>query len=181
MRKYGLENFQFEIIEYCKKEELDEKEQYWINHYASNEKQNGYNIASGGQKSFGLSGENHSQAKLTQKQVDEIYDLLQNHLDVSIRQIGKMFNITNSMISQINNGKNWKRENQKYPLRPPNYANPGEKNPTVKLNAEVVKEIRRKFQDGVSVKELYQEYQPLFHVSINSIRNVITRKTWKNI
>ena len=34
-RKYGFENFKFEIIEECLKEELNEKEQYWIEYYDS--------------------------------------------------------------------------------------------------------------------------------------------------
>jgi len=30
MRKYGIENFSFEIIEECKKDELNKKEEYYI-------------------------------------------------------------------------------------------------------------------------------------------------------
>lgn len=46
-RKYGVDNFTFEIIEECKIEELDEKEKYWIQHYNSLSP-NGYNITLGG-------------------------------------------------------------------------------------------------------------------------------------
>ena len=35
IRKYGLENFTFEVIEECNKEELNEKEKYWIKQYNS--------------------------------------------------------------------------------------------------------------------------------------------------
>lgn len=42
--KYGLNNFDFSVIEICKsQEELDIREKYWINHYKSNDKQFGYN------------------------------------------------------------------------------------------------------------------------------------------
>lgn len=47
MRKYGIENFSFEIIEECKKEELNDKEKYWINYF--NTFFNGYNLTTGGQ------------------------------------------------------------------------------------------------------------------------------------
>lgn len=30
IRKYGIENFSFEIIEECSIEQLDEREKYWI-------------------------------------------------------------------------------------------------------------------------------------------------------
>lgn len=48
--KYGQDNFSFEIIEVCKKEELDSKERYWIKYYSSNDYNCGYNQDSGGQE-----------------------------------------------------------------------------------------------------------------------------------
>lgn len=45
-RRYGLENFKFEIIEECSIEELDEKEIKWTKFYDSYK--NGYNITLGG-------------------------------------------------------------------------------------------------------------------------------------
>ena len=47
-RKYGLENFYYEIIEECLPEELNEREIYWIEQLQS-VVPNGYNILSGGQ------------------------------------------------------------------------------------------------------------------------------------
>lgn len=47
MRKYGIENFIFEILEECKVEDLDVKEQYYIQKY--NSYNNGYNMTIGGQ------------------------------------------------------------------------------------------------------------------------------------
>lgn len=46
IRKYGLENFSFEVIEYCSIEELNDKEYYWVNHYDSYH--HGYNATLGG-------------------------------------------------------------------------------------------------------------------------------------
>ena len=49
LRKYGYENFTYEIIEECEKaqEALDERERYWIEYYDSYN--NGYNSTKGGQ------------------------------------------------------------------------------------------------------------------------------------
>lgn len=48
MRKYGIKDFIFEVLEECKREELNEKEIYWIKYYDSTNKNKGYNILSGG-------------------------------------------------------------------------------------------------------------------------------------
>jgi group I intron endonuclease len=45
-KKYGLDNFKFEIIEECNN--LDEREQYWIQHYNSSNRECGYNKTIGG-------------------------------------------------------------------------------------------------------------------------------------
>lgn len=47
IKKYGEFNFSYEIIEECSKEELDEREIYWIQYYNSMIP-NGYNQPSGG-------------------------------------------------------------------------------------------------------------------------------------
>jgi group I intron endonuclease len=46
-RKYGIENFTFEVIEECSKEELANREIYWIAYYDSFS--NGYNETPGGE------------------------------------------------------------------------------------------------------------------------------------
>lgn len=42
--KYGIENFDIDILEYVAVECLDEREQYWINYYESYKQNRGYNI-----------------------------------------------------------------------------------------------------------------------------------------
>ena len=49
IKKYGKENFKKEILEYCNsKEQLNQKEIYWINFYNSTNRNIGYNITMGG-------------------------------------------------------------------------------------------------------------------------------------
>lgn len=50
-RKYGIENFTFEIVELCDREELQAKEQYYIKLY--NTFIDGYNQTSGGEGCYG--------------------------------------------------------------------------------------------------------------------------------
>lgn len=47
-KKYGIENFDFEIIEECKKQELNEKEIYYIKIFHSCVDEHGYNLTYGG-------------------------------------------------------------------------------------------------------------------------------------
>ena len=55
LSKYGKDEFDWEILEECTKEELDEKEIYWISFYNSTKNGN-YNILSGGQDRYSFEG-----------------------------------------------------------------------------------------------------------------------------
>ncbi len=46
LREYGIENFEFSLLEECLPQELNEREVYWINKYKSTEI--GYNVKKGG-------------------------------------------------------------------------------------------------------------------------------------
>lgn len=51
IRKYGIENFIFEVLEECPLEKLDEREEYWIKKYSTYTQQansQGYNMTIGG-------------------------------------------------------------------------------------------------------------------------------------
>ena len=74
-KKYGLENFSFEIIEECPREKLNEREKYWIQYYHTyihDLKSNGYNLT------LGVEGNQ----KLDEKQIDEIIQLWNEGLSV---------------------------------------------------------------------------------------------------
>lgn len=59
INKYGKENFENHIIEWCSSQnQLNEREKYWIKKYNSTNRKNGYNLAIGGE-GFVLYGENN--------------------------------------------------------------------------------------------------------------------------
>lgn len=66
LKKYGKENFSFEVIEECTRDELDEKEKYWIAYFDTYN--NGYNLTPGGDSSPG-----------SKIQIDQ-YDLQGNYI-----------------------------------------------------------------------------------------------------
>lgn len=49
MRKYGVENFTFEVIEECSSDKLNEREIYYISHFNSHDPNFGYNMTLGGE------------------------------------------------------------------------------------------------------------------------------------
>ena len=72
-RKYGINNFSFEIIEECDAKQLQEKEKYWITFYDTYN--HGYNATPGGDKVFDMSGEKHPNHKITEADVIYIREL----------------------------------------------------------------------------------------------------------
>lgn len=109
MRKYGLENFSFEVIEECSKEDLDSRERYWIKEFDSY--YNGYNQTSGGQ----IGGASIS---LQPTDVLEIIELLRT-TTLGNQEIAKEYNVSENTICGINTGYYWYQDDIEYPIRKP--------------------------------------------------------------
>ena len=104
MYSFGIDNFSFEVIEECTIEELNEKEEYWIKYYNSQE--DGYNITSGGDCT----------GKLSSDDVKNIIKLLQEKR-IDNYEIAKFFNISDRTVREINSGKEFYNKDIKYPIR----------------------------------------------------------------
>lgn len=90
-RKYGVENFKFEVLEECSFEKLDEKEKYWILYYNSYNK--GYNQD--------LGGKGKSSLLLNEKEVCDKYKKLE-----TIAAVATYYNCSSSSIRNILNKNN---------------------------------------------------------------------------
>ncbi len=112
-KKYGLENFSFEVLEECLQENLNAREVYWIDYFNSNNPQCGYNLT--------LGGDNVSQKcrKLTDEQLQKLKYLLKTTL-ISQADLAKQFNISQMAVSDINRGISYPDLNEDYPLRDSN-------------------------------------------------------------
>ena len=110
IRKYGLENFSFEILEECPKEQLNEKEQFYVAKYHSNQENFGYNLTEGGD-SVGERAKKLSDEELQ----NVIYDLKNTLL--SQAEIGQKYHIAQTTVSGINRGEFRYQSNEIYPLR----------------------------------------------------------------
>ncbi len=105
IRKYGLENFSFEIIEECLCSQLNEKEIYYIKQFDTFF--NGYNMTLGGETSVGQ--------KNSKEKVIGIISDLQNTFDLQ-KEIAIRWDVSEQMVQGINTGRYWKHDRE-YPIR----------------------------------------------------------------
>lgn len=106
IRKYGLNNFDFSIIEECSIKELNEKEKYWISFYQAE-----YNQTEGGDYA-------PVPQKLTLALVSEIQQILINDEkgEVSHKELAEKYGVHKDTIRDINVGRTWKNDKLEYPL-----------------------------------------------------------------
>lgn len=109
---YGIDNFIFEIVEdNIPNEDINNKEKYYIQFFHSKVKDGGYNVTGGGDGG-------RSWSKLSDKDVKEIIEILQDENNLQhFDQIGKKYNISKDVIGAINRGECWFQENIEYPIR----------------------------------------------------------------
>lgn len=173
--KYGkIEDV--EILEEIQNDEiLNEREIYWINYYSSNNKKNGYNVTSGGKA---LIGENSHRAKFSKEDVYNIRlrkyngefskDVYKDYSNYSKATFEKVWQYK----SYPNIGKElYKKYNQSI------YS--GENTSTNKLTNEDVIEIRNRYKNGETIKNIHDSYKHI--VGRTAISNICNRITWKHL
>ena len=64
IRKYGIDNFEYSVVENCSVELLDEREQHWIKYFDSNTKGYNCNDGGGGNRGFKWTDEQKEQIRL---------------------------------------------------------------------------------------------------------------------
>lgn len=109
IRFYGLNNFSFEVLEECEKEELNDREIFYIDYFQSFNNEKGYNLTKGGYSP-------PLNSKISDSDLKQIYDLL-IYSTLSEEEIAKKFNVSQRYISGINLGEYKIQTNYTYPLR----------------------------------------------------------------
>lgn len=168
-RKYGIDNFKFEIIELLPEEDLFDREIYWIKYY--NTFNNGYNETEGGQSGPISLGEDNPNVKLTDLDVISIRTQL-----LSGKMASEVFpqfcdKISKSGFDHIWRGEAWPHilpeaidyvKSEEYKRRVRAYA--GQHN----CSAEKVRikaEIKEKKKKGLKRLEVYEEYKNVYSLS----------------
>ncbi len=107
MRKYGLDNFSFEVVEECLEEELNEKEIQYIKYFQSFDF--GYNQNAGGHCAI-------NRIKLTKQDIANIIKKLKTSKENS-EVIGEEFGVSGRTIRAINLGESYYNSKENYPIR----------------------------------------------------------------
>lgn len=107
IRKYGLEKFNFSIIEQCCVSDLDKREQYWIAYFGTYG--HGYNQTPGGKHPV--------YNKISPDMLEEITNILLQNNSIKHEDIALLYNVSIEMIQGINTGRYWYRESLNYPLQ----------------------------------------------------------------
>ena len=152
IRKHGIEKFCFQIIETkIPIEELDEKEQYYIDLYHSRDYSFGYNLTNGGQI--------NKESILKESEVLEIIEMIRN--GKSFREISLRFCISASSISDINCGDTWYFDGIDYPIRK-------SRNRKKNFSKEEILDICFLLKKNIS----FQEIADLYDTSITTISKI---------
>lgn len=172
MKKYGINNFSFQILEECKQDELKQKEIYWIQKLDSYN--NGYNATLGGDLPEGhvLHGEQHGMHKLTQKDVEycrKCYSEGKRCKDVWEEKY--KYVITFPGFQRMWHGKTWKNIMPEVFLKNPH--------PKQKIDLESIKKIKTMYSEGKTCAEIYHFFEE--KISRTSINDICNGRRYKEI
>lgn len=179
IKKYGKDNFLYEIIEECNIEELNQKETYWIQYFDT--VNNGYNCNLGGEQQS--IGESNGRAKLTEEDIIFIRkaynehkkqkDIYENYKDL----------ISFEHFQNIWQGRVWKHimpevftdENKKYYI----YENSkGEASNKATFTNEEIMTIRTRYINE-SAKQIYEDYKD--RVAFQSFQMILWGRYYDNL
>ena len=176
--KYGEECFKFNVLEYCSIDELDNKEDYYIAKYQSNNNQYGFNYRVDNKTNRGL--------KWSDEQREKMMDAIKNNPwfhnhTIPLTTLQKAWEANKNRVwtqaerdrhSQILTGTKVV-DTSKMKL-----AQQGEGNPSCKLSEDSVKEIILLLQNKYCSVELLS---CVYCITAANIRMIRCNRSWKHI
>jgi hypothetical protein len=169
MRKYGIENFNFEILEEIALAALEEK---WIQHFLSQDI-NLYNI----------NLYPHSNSQYNKRSIKDInlqkkiISVLKENILSNI-EIAKLFNCSDDIVYKINHGiYGYSINGETYPIRKFN-KNVGGNNPNSLYTDDEVLELRKKYVNE-SLKNLFKKYGR--NKSLEAFENIVIGVGYKHL
>lgn len=183
IRKYGIENFTFEILKICPQDELNDWEKYFIKLYDSYK--HGYNEDEGGNTFLYIKdGEKHPHHKLSEADVYNIREAYKEHQIKEEVYEKYKDKIGASGFHKIWNGETWTKvhidvfteENKTFHTLMRN-SHPG-KGTGRRLTIDEIREIRRRSLNE-TIDEVYKDFRD--KVTREVFRKIYNRQTYKCI
>lgn len=106
IRKYGIEQFDFSILQECDNDQLTILEEYYIDKYNTYVPY-GYNLK--------VPSNHYTTDNIPSKYL-EIIDLIKN-TNKTLVEIGQLYDLSSEQVSRINQGIAWHLDTEQYPLR----------------------------------------------------------------
>ena len=179
IRKYGVDNFTFEILCICQKEELNDLEKFYIEKYNS-VVPNGYNMTSGGENPWSIN------MMFTKVDIQEIINDLR-YTDDKADILAKKWNCSTSLIKKINYGEEYYIEGENYPIRDAEHISRIRKkyspfnngnNPSAKLTISDVEQI---VYDLLNSNWTIKEISKIYNISADQISRINNGKIWLQV
>ena len=175
INEFGLQNFDFIILDLCEPEELDMKEDYYIRYYKTCSE--GYNQILGGQDNI---GESNSNAKLSAKDVYNIREMYRMHIDPNIVYNKYKDKISISYFFNLWEGKSWynihmdvyTEENKSF------YKNYSKPHSDYRFTDEEVMLYRYRYVNE-SADEIYNSIRT--DVTFSGFKGMLTGATYKHL
>lgn len=168
-RKYGLDNFDFSILELTSESQLFEKEKYWINYY--NTYENGYNETIGGDCGPQMPGESNPNSKLTEMDVIAIRTEILNGKMLSEVYPNYAMKISQRGFEHIWRGESWLDvlpkaieyvHSKEYISKIRSFA--GKKGLTDEKQ-KIKDDIKTKKEKGLRRLDVYKDYENIYSLS----------------
>ncbi len=182
--KYGILNFNFQVLEFCDKNLLSTRESFWISEL--NSYKLGYNQTTGGDiGGFDRCGEKHPKCKLTKNDVIEIRKRYSNLERKKVVYKDYVDKIGFSGFSKVWKGETWRDVSMEVytknniDFHRNNTGNSGESNGRSLLSYEQVKNILQRKENGECFSSVADDFDCV--VSRKYIYNIWNRYTWKNV
>lgn len=174
LRKYGWENFKYEILvndDTLTEEDLNNLEMYYIDYF--NSYYEGYNEDKGGNNTI------HPK-KLNEELVLELKNEIKNS-DIPFIRLSEKYNVSSGMISDINKGNHWSQIGEfTYPIRDTSInQNLGEKHPRSHFTDNEILKIRIAYIT-FSLDELFKKYKNT-GISYSAFKKIIYGHTYQHV
>ena len=167
LKKYSVNNFEWEILVKCPQIDLNEQEIYWIKYWNSFGK-GGYNLTIGGDTSYEYKHTDATKQKISETRLRKNFKGHYKHTEK-----------TKLLISKIHKNKKVSKESKykmsiaKQGVKGPMYGKTGEKHPNygIKLSKETKDKISKNHSRHNLGKKLSKEIRKKMSINTSGIKN----------